>query len=307
MQKEGEEISCPKTREIFISYYNLHLDGLKTNLPLLLTYNPDAIHDVRVATRRMRAVLNECKKWLPSDIKYTLATQLRTITRSLSKRRELDVIQQVFEHLLINNKETFYENFILDFSNYINKLRENEVKNCSIAYNTSLEILNYPPLEEHLKFPSDFCIYPYAKKRVLSSITKIKRGTKSIQNVKSPMNETVHIFRILIKKIRYMWEIYHYIFQSPLQNFSEHLKTTQTLLGDYNDFRILSLLLKDFNKQTNQAYSQNISKIRDDLKEKMLKKINEAENAIENVINTKNIKNIKQEIKEICNTHICIS
>lgn len=55
--------------------------------------DPEGVHDMRVATRRLRAALKVFTPWLDADELARLAPAVRTLTRALGRVRELDVLR----------------------------------------------------------------------------------------------------------------------------------------------------------------------------------------------------------------------
>ena len=55
--------------------------------------DPEGVHDMRVATRRLRAALKVFTPWLDPDDLARLAPSMRTLTRALGRVRELDVLR----------------------------------------------------------------------------------------------------------------------------------------------------------------------------------------------------------------------
>ncbi|MBY0278533.1 CHAD domain-containing protein, partial [Candidatus Binatia bacterium] len=55
--------------------------------------DPEGVHDMRVATRRLRAALNVFAPWLEPDELARLAPAVRSLTRALGRVRELDVLR----------------------------------------------------------------------------------------------------------------------------------------------------------------------------------------------------------------------
>lgn len=55
--------------------------------------DPEGVHDMRVATRRLRAALNVFAPWLEPDEFARLAPAVRSLTRALGRVRELDVLR----------------------------------------------------------------------------------------------------------------------------------------------------------------------------------------------------------------------
>lgn len=55
--------------------------------------DPEGVHDMRVATRRLRACLKTFAPWLDPDEQRRLASAVRDLTRALGRVRELDVLR----------------------------------------------------------------------------------------------------------------------------------------------------------------------------------------------------------------------
>lgn len=55
--------------------------------------DPEGVHDMRVATRRLRAALKVFAPWLDADAYTHLAPVVRRLTRALGRVRELDVLR----------------------------------------------------------------------------------------------------------------------------------------------------------------------------------------------------------------------
>ena len=80
--------------------------AVQTNLSILLSNaaglrqgNPEAIHDARIATRRLRALVPIAMAALPDEQRDTAAGTLRRIGRTLGSARDLDVALQQLEGL----------------------------------------------------------------------------------------------------------------------------------------------------------------------------------------------------------------
>lgn len=61
--------------------------------------DPEGVHDMRVATRRLRAALKVFTPWLGADDLHRVGPNVRTLTRALGEVRELDVLRLRFAGL----------------------------------------------------------------------------------------------------------------------------------------------------------------------------------------------------------------
>jgi triphosphatase len=67
------------------------LDQLMSNEPAVLESHPEAVHQMRVAIRRLRAVLSAFRKLLPKDQLHWASGELRWLASALGEARNLDV------------------------------------------------------------------------------------------------------------------------------------------------------------------------------------------------------------------------
>ena len=73
------------------------LEKLESALPALAEGAPDAVHDARVATRRLRELLPLLD--LPPERSDQLRRDLRAATRRLGRVRELDVLLELVSRM----------------------------------------------------------------------------------------------------------------------------------------------------------------------------------------------------------------
>src|SRR5689334_17799633 len=68
------------------------LDQIIGNEGAVLAGVPEGIHQMRVAVRRLRALLSAFAKILPSEERRVAAAELRWLARALGQARNLDVL-----------------------------------------------------------------------------------------------------------------------------------------------------------------------------------------------------------------------
>lgn len=263
MKQEGEVRYCDVARNVFIKHFNHNYSYIKEKLPLLDIFDPDAIHDIRVTTRRNRALFTEFKSFLPEEIRKKYVSENKNITRLLGKRRELDVLFQIFTLIKRENSKIFPEHISEILSIFFIEERKKEEKNCMLAKQI---------LETQIKqFDSNFqwyfskrtCIYENGKKRIIFLLDNIQKEYKEIRKIENPLNKKIHEFRILLKKSRYVFEIYKEIYEGALDDLLDILKEIQTYLGVWNDYRIFLITIKKIYKEGRDMNSYEFYRIKE--------------------------------------------
>ncbi len=245
MKQEGEEKYCNISKSIFIKHFENNYNFIKEKLPLLENLDPDGIHDIRVTSRRNRALFLEFNPFLSREIKKEYILENKKITKLLGKRRELDVLYKLLISIRTENPEIISENLLDSFSNYLKKKRKEEEENCRIAQNVLEKRIKKISEEPYIHISTKICIFKYSKKRIFTAIRDIQNEYKRVKKISDPLNEELHQFRILLKKTRYMFEIYREVYESPINKWLNILKEIQGYLGDWNDYRILLIKIKD--------------------------------------------------------------
>ena len=82
---------CTLYEEAAVALIKTHVRALRRELGPARKHDPDGIHDMRVASRRLRVTLTEHTKVLAKAQTNKFGKRVRRITRALGKPRELDV------------------------------------------------------------------------------------------------------------------------------------------------------------------------------------------------------------------------
>lgn len=187
--------------------------------------DPEAIHDMRIATRRLRALLKTFKKILPTHAKET-QKELAKFQRILGKKRDLDV----FYALILKTLR------VKSFPKLAKLIGNSQKKIVS-----TLESKHYARLIRSLKqlkiIKTEQHIFKESKKKVRKKFRIILELAPLIDlNVD---DKTLHKLRISVKKLRYTCEL----FDTFYGTFIEKAKKIQDILGKHHDTIVgLSLL-----------------------------------------------------------------
>ncbi len=307
MKQEGEVKYCYISRNVFAKYFEKNYNDIKEKLPLLEILDPNAIHDIRVLSRRNRALFSESKQYLPKEIADEYLEENKKITRLLGKRRELDVLLQIFTSIKKTTPIIISDHLYEIFSNYVEEKRKEEEPNCiqakEILSTRLLKIIN--PFY-YSKVSEKYCIYEHSKKRINNTLKKLKEEYKKIIKIDDPMNEEIHQFRILLKKTRYMFEIYKEIYGHTIVRWLKLLKEAQNYLGLWNDCRILLTLINKLHKEKNNKNFPDCDTIKNYIYGILLEKLRDIQNEMEQNLHNNIIFETRVDVKRLCKLHKCI-
>ena len=210
------------------------------------TFDPEAIHDMRVAVRRLRAAIKTFKSILPSKAKK-IRTDLKEVGRILGKKRDLDVFYEFIRHIVDAN------------STSLKKIpRENERSEKQVL--SMLNSKKYKKIIESLKelkpAKTKLNILKAAKNRIRKELKKVLKRASAIDPKVG--DKTLHKFRISLKKLRYNCEFFEPIFNKYIYFISPFIKKTkkiQDILGDHQDSITGILMLIQYkNKFSGEEY-----------------------------------------------------
>ncbi len=219
-------------------------------------------HRIRVSSRRLREALNIFKTCISENILNLFKKEVKKITKSLGKARDLDIQIEFVKELLetkISLEQTIgVERLLLRLT----QERLLEQKNVLENVNKLLEKKVLEKFEKHLKKR----IKKMQKKKqttntskqkdyfsskinemIKNYITDITTYRKRIQG--SDKKEELHELRIKVKHFRYALEIFSEICSNRFKSFIEPLKNLQTLLGDIHDCDVWEEFLPEFLKK----------------------------------------------------------
>lgn len=191
--------------------------------------DPDAIHDMRVASRRLRAALSEFGYLFNKTQRRNVKKQARLITQLLGKARELDVCVQTLERLGEDAPA---------LTAYLHRLRDAEAPHVEQAAALALDGALEARCEELLAAAeTDGCLVTRARRRLTKRLEKLFDGYAAWERTRDEQH--LHAVRILFKKFRYAAETYSRVYDGELKRIRKALKAAQELLGQWNDARVL--------------------------------------------------------------------
>jgi CHAD domain-containing protein len=237
------------------------LDQFVALEPKVLKGNkPEAIHDIRVASRRLQQVL-DLLYLPPRPAKVRkLRSTIRRARRVLSDLRNCDVLLERVERVLGRKRASRREAWEA-FRGYLQQRREQSFRKASRELSKLNLSALYVRLREHLKLSGQ----PSARLAPQSAPAAIPMGDRDdllrarldaalretwssletliAQAREAPEATALHAVRIGAKKVRYLMEVIHELDVPGSDRALSSLRHLQQHLGDWHDLQVLEEMM----------------------------------------------------------------
>jgi CHAD domain-containing protein len=208
--------------------------------------NTEAIHDVRVASRRMRAAISEYREIFYKTPMRDLQNSVREITRGLSEARQLDVSLDLVNAM----KQETTDAKVRTALNFVARELADKRNEFSANVRESARKIQSPEFKElYLRAARPVhcqkrCVLARASRRIESRYQDaIDAWAKWRQ---SKETQDLHRLRITSKKLRYTCETYKPIFGEELEDLLGSLKNVQDVLGEWHDWAMMAAYAAEF-------------------------------------------------------------
>jgi len=234
----------------------LHEDGTR------LGEDIEELHDMRVATRRMRAafeVFGDAFDRKPLKIHLK---GLRATGRALGRVRDLDVFMEKAQHYL----DTLPQEQHNGLEPLLNLWKEER-------HTDRAEMLEYLNSEDYATFKRKFLTFvstpgegakvfpansPYLVQHVVPILvyTRLASVLSFGPTIDSATTDQLHALRIEFKKLRYTLEFFSEVLGEETKGLITEIKALQDHLGDLNDADVACMILRQFldNWESNQEH-----------------------------------------------------
>ena len=229
--------------QVVLAYLRTSADRLKSLDPMVRRDEPDAVHQMRVATRRLRSTLRSFGKIIRRDGTQRLAAELKWLGTVLGEARDAEVIAG---HLLAGLRETPIELVIgpvqarvqghfapvragarttlleaLDSQRYFSLLDELDT------------LMAEPPFTPRAARPAAD-VLPAAARRSYRQVRRCMRRARRA-HAGQPAHEALHEARKAAKHARYAAEAMAPAIGKKARRFARQMKAVQSVLGDHQD------------------------------------------------------------------------
>jgi len=212
------------------------------------------LHDFRVAVRRTRACLNQMKNILPSTAIKEHSAFFAWLGQITGPTRDLDVYLLNYEQYKSALPPSLREDIIPLYAflkeKQIYAQKELAEKLQSSKYSKQLTAWEHylkEPLAEQEKGKS-LTIKEQADQRIWKVYKRVLREGHAIKE--SSPAEALHDLRKTCKKLRYLMEFFQSLYhEDNIKTLIKALKKFQSVLGDFQDYEIQELKLKQYSQE----------------------------------------------------------
>ena len=236
-------------REAMTRAYHALLGTITRNIPgVLADYDPEFLHDLRVAIRRTRSGLSLVKQVLPDSLSSRFSREFRRLGALTGPTRDLDVYLLAYEDCL-RRLPPFLQPGLQEFFAELRRKRQGEQKKLAHALrakkNEALFDAWQQALKQHDRQAADLADLPVrelADRIIIKRYKRVMRDGRALDAV-TPDAE-VHGLRIQCKKLRYVLEFFGSLYPGrELQILIRQLKKLQDILGCFNDLSVQQEML----------------------------------------------------------------
>jgi len=229
---------CPKSHQIAKKALAEKVRTLRRHVRAASAHSVDGIHDLRVASRRLRAVLSDYASNYRKSALRPFRKRVKDITRGLGTARELDVSLGLLRTWRKKLPARCHP-AVSALQRHLRKLRNAESprvdESCTIVRSTGFND-TLDALVASMKHPRK-CQLELSERTISKRWRKLHATFDLWQTDSSDAN--LHEVRIAFKQLRYSCEIAESSYGAPMTQFIAHMKAAQESLGDWNDVRVL--------------------------------------------------------------------
>jgi CHAD domain-containing protein len=246
--------SAPPTEHIREHLHAQFSQVLRHDPGTRLGRDSEAVHQMRVATRRIRAILRAVRSFLSPEWTDHVRQEMGWIASLLGEVRDWDVLLEYFRQ----NSHDFSPHEQRSFQSILNKFEDQR----SLARGGLLEGLRsdrYLNLLNHME--DSLTNLPFQP----SPLTIVDLAGKAFRKLQDFVNSSNGVFpkpelhrtRILLKRVRYAVELAEPLLGKPAKRFLQQAQRMQDLLGQHQDAVVAEqrlLALKPHSRGAGLAY-----------------------------------------------------
>jgi len=201
-----------------------------------------ALHDLRVAIRRIRTLLNTIGFYLNLKAAGKLEKQFRQLQKKLGPARDTDVLLRIIqEEITLNTEHSKAEQ--KKVLAHLLKLRERHRKEIKkILTGNAYKKLKSDTLKfikkdlQETERDNDPSLKNIAEKSIHQALRRMKKRSHLTPDCPA---KKVHRLRITTRKARYLAEFFSPVLGTDMDTLALHLRKIQDILGDIHDLDVL--------------------------------------------------------------------
>jgi CHAD domain-containing protein len=221
----------------------------------------ESVHDMRVATRRMRSALRLFKPFFKTAMIKPYLHGLRDIADVLGEVRDLDVFMEKAQLFLQAHPETNLDPLVTTWGKRLNKARRALIRHLDsksfARFVDRFHAFLITPGEGARSLPGPESATAYqvryiAPRLIYEHYERVRAYDPVLDGAPLAM---LHALRIDCKRLRYTLEFFAEALGPEIKNVIKEMKIMQDHLGDLNDTRVAGEVLRGFVDTHNQEYS----------------------------------------------------
>ena len=227
--------------ERLLATMHAHLDAIRAHEPgTRLGADPEALHAMRTATRRLRADLRAVRDIFDPDEVARLRDELRWLGTTLGAARDADVQRDDLRGLdgLTRGEQAVVARLV--------GALDREQARARVAVRAALDTVRYQrllrELDAFLQHPpvvsEDFDVRAIAR----DAFGKLRRVVEALPE--APSDRALHAVRLAVKRARYAGELAAY--GRPAHRFVDKAGELQDILGEHQDAAVAERRLRDW-------------------------------------------------------------
>jgi CHAD domain-containing protein len=239
--------------QVVLGYLRSQAEALRRNDLLVRQDAPDSVHQMRVASRRMRSGLQAYRRLLDREASRSLTEQLRWLANELAPARDTEVMADRFARMLAQLPP---ELVLGPVSNTLDRLFTRQQAEARERALTALDSDRYlalhaaidtmlaePPLTRRADNPA----HRELRRNVRRAFRRTRRYMAAV--TAAPAGEArdaaLHEARKAAKRLRYATEAAEPALGEPARQLRRRLKPVQKLLGDHQDAVVARPVLRE--------------------------------------------------------------
>lgn len=204
-------------------------------------FSEEAVHDLRVATRRLLAVMDIVRTLDPHPRVRKVRRALKNQLDSLDDLRDAQVMLVEVSESVANFPELkSFEEYLLKREKRLLRKARKEIKTQEISELRERIGKSRTSLEETAQYRSWTA-------RLFSAVDQAYAGARqAFGEVEATQSASIHRFRVTFKKFRYMVEIVHPVLKGYPETYLKQMHDYQSRMGDVQDAEVFLVTLAEF-------------------------------------------------------------
>jgi CHAD domain-containing protein len=242
---------------IVLAYLREQADRLRRFDPLVRRDAPDSVHQMRVASRRLRSALQAYRRVLDRDATRPLTEELKWLAGELAPARDSEVMAERFRAMVDQLPPELVLGPVSATLDRTFARRQAEARERALAaldsdrylalHDALDALLAHPPLTERAGRPAQRELPSHVRR----ALRRMRRGMAAVDQ--QPGGEqrdlALHETRKAAKRLRYATEAAEPAVGQPARRLRKRLKPVQNLLGDHQDSVVARPVLREFGAQ----------------------------------------------------------